>query len=108
MEMIMNEYDMIVGATFEEGTIQDYVDEENTYGLIRLKDSTANWFLYNKEDSPSELKELYANITQKSDHFIQDDHGEEIVIFNKQGKEEFEKLAHLIDEYLDAEMGNIL
>ena len=51
MEMILNEFDMVVGARFDNGTIQDYVDENNTYGLIRIGESTANWFLYNEEDS---------------------------------------------------------
>ena len=44
MEMILNENDLVVGARFENGTIQDYVDEKKTYGLIRIEDSTANWF----------------------------------------------------------------
>lgn len=27
MEMILNENDLVVGARFENGTIQDYIDE---------------------------------------------------------------------------------
>ncbi len=51
MEMILNENDMVIGASFSNGTIQDYVDDANTYGLIRIDETVANWFLFNKEDS---------------------------------------------------------
>ena len=30
MEMILNEDDMVVGARFENGTIQDYIDKDKT------------------------------------------------------------------------------
>lgn len=107
MEMILNEYDMIVGARFENGTIQDYVDDANTYGLIRIKDTTANWFLFNKDESDADLQELYNKVTEE-EHFVQNDFGEEIIIFNKNGDESFEELALKIDEYLDDGLGQIL
>lgn len=108
MEMILNEHDMIVGAQFDNGTIQDYVDDNNTYGLVRIGEDTANWFLYNNEDSPEDIKELYAKILKDTNHFIQDDHGEQMVIFNKEGETSFEDFASIVDTYLDAEMGNII
>ena len=106
MEMILNENDIVVGASFENGTIQDYVDESKTYGLIRIEDSTANWFLFNKEESDKDLQELYAKIL-KEEHFIQDDFGEEIVIFNKTGNSSFDDFIKKIDAYLNDEMGSI-
>ena len=106
MEMILNENDIVVGASFENGTIQDYVDESKTYGLIRIEDSTANWFLFNKEESDKDLQELYAKIL-KEEHFIQDDFGEEIVIFNKTGDSSFDDFIKKIDAYLNDEMGSI-
>jgi len=107
MEMILNENDIVVGAQFEKGTIQDYVDEANMYGLIRLEDTTAHWFLFNNEDSPLDIKNLYRETKQDPNHFIQDDFGEEIVIFNKEGEKSYEDLASKIDEYLNAEMGSL-
>lgn len=106
MEMILNENDMIVGVEFENGTIQDYVNKENTYGLIRLDDTTANWFLFNKEDSPEDIQDLYAKVLTQ-EHHIKDEHGEEVVLFNKDGKLSFEKLVEKIDAYLDDEMASI-
>ncbi|WP_122892756.1 hypothetical protein [Arcobacter peruensis] len=106
MEMILNENDLVVGASFENGTIQDYIDENKTYGLIRIEDSTANWFLFNKQESDDDLQELYKKIL-KQEHFIQDDFGEEIVIFNKQGSKSFDDFSKKIDGYLNDEMGNI-
>jgi len=106
MEMILNENDMVVGVEFENGTIQDYVNEENTYGLIRLDDTIANWFLYNKEDSPEDIQELYAKVLTKK-HYIKDEFGEEIVLFDKEGKVSFEKLVEKIDAYLDDELASI-
>ena len=106
MEMILNENDIVVGAQFENGTIQDYIDEKKTYGLIRIEDETANWFLFNKQESDDDLQELYAKILTE-EHFIQDDFGEEIVIFNKQGKRSFDEFSEKIDGYLNDEMGNI-
>lgn len=103
MEMILNDNDLVVGAIFENGTIQDYVDDEKTYGLIRVEDTTANWFLYNDFDSASEIKELYKKVT-KDEHFIKNDFGEEIVLFNKKGTISFEKLVEKIDAYLDDEI----
>lgn len=103
MEMILNDNDLVVGAIFENGTIQDYVDDEKTYGLIRVEDTTANWFLYNDFDSASEIKELYKKVT-KDKHFIKNDFGEEIVLFNKKGTISFEKLVEKIDAYLDDEI----
>lgn len=108
MEMILNENDIIVGAQFENGTVQDYVDDNQTYGLIRIEETTANWFLYNDLDSPEDIKELYKKVTQDSNHYIQDDHGEKMVIFNKDNDKPYEELASKIDEYLDAEMGSII
>ncbi|MAD42697.1 MAG: hypothetical protein CL623_09955 [Arcobacter sp.] len=106
MEMILNENDLVVGAQFENGTIQDYIDDKKTYGLIRIEDSTANWFLFNKQESDDDLQELYKKIL-KEEHFIQDDFGEEIVIFNKQGNKTFDDFSKKIDRYLNDEMGNI-
>ena len=106
MEMLLNENDIVVGAQFENGTIQDYIDEDQTYGLIRIADSTANWFLFNKQDSSDDLQVLYKRIT-KEEHFIQDDFGEEIVVFNKKGDTSFETFVKKIDEYLNDEMGSI-
>lgn len=104
MEMILDSNDMVVGVEFENGTIQDYVEGSKDYGLIRIEDTTSNWFLYNKEDSPQELKDLYNDITKK-EHYIKDEYGEEIVLFNKKGSIDFESLVNKIDEYLDAEIG---
>jgi hypothetical protein len=103
MEMILNENDLVIGARFEDGTIQDYIDDEKTYGLIRVKDTTANWFLYNDIDSAEDIKELYKKVTKK-EHFIKNDFGEELVLFNKQGEVSNEELIEKIDEYLDDEM----
>src|SRR5574344_2858269 len=99
MEMILNEDDMVVGARFENGTIQDYMDKDKTYGLLRVEDTTCNWFLFNKDDSDEDIQKLYKKALGE-EHFIQDDFGEEIVIFNKKGSISFEDLAKKIDEYL--------
>lgn len=107
MEMILNENDMVVGVEFENGTIQDYVDNENRYGLIRVEETTANWFLFNKDDSPEDIQDLYEKIL-KEDHHIKDEFGEEVVLFNKQGKISFEKLVEKIDAYLDNELGSMI
>lgn len=103
MEMILNQDDMVVGARFENGTIQDYIDENKNYGLLRVEDTTCNWFLFNKNESDEELQKLYKEIIKK-EHYIQDDFGEEIVIFNKKGKHSFEELAKKIDDYLGDEL----
>uniref|UniRef100_UPI004047FA72 hypothetical protein n=1 Tax=Aliarcobacter sp. TaxID=2321116 RepID=UPI004047FA72 len=107
MEMILNENDLVVGARFENGTIQDYIDEKKIYGLIRIEDSTANWFLFNKDESEEDLQKLYKQIL-KEVHFIQDDFGEEIVIFNKIGNKSFEDFIKKIDDYLGDEMGSFI
>lgn len=107
MEMILNEDDMVVGARFENGTIQDYVDENRNYGLLRLEDTTCNWFLFNKDESDEELQKIYKEVTNK-EHFIQNDFGEEIVIFNKNGEKKFEDLIKIIDEYLGDELGSFI
>lgn len=104
MEMILNENDIVVGARFENGTIQDYIDESKNYGLIRIEDTTAYWFLFNKVESDDSLKDLYSKILLE-DHYIQDDFGEEIVVFNKKGSVGFEDLIEKIDEYLGDELG---
>lgn len=106
MEMILNENDLVVGARFENGTIQDYVDENKSYGLIRIEDSTANWFLFNKDESEEEMQKLYKQI-QKDEHFIQNDFGEEIVLFNKKGPKSYEDFCNKINDYLNDEMGNL-
>ena len=106
MEMILNENDIVVGASFENGTIQDYVNEERTYGLVRIDDSSANWFLFNKEDSDDDLQTLYSTVIL-GEHKIQDDFGEEIVVFNKTGNVSFDVFVKKIDEYLNDEMGNL-
>ncbi|NQY93527.1 MAG: hypothetical protein HRT43_05120 [Campylobacteraceae bacterium] len=103
MEMILNENDMVIGVSFENGTIQDYVDDSNTYGLIRIENTTANWFLFNKEDSDEILQELYKKVI-KEEHFIKDEYGEEIVLFAKDGDISNEDLINKIDDYLDNEI----
>ena len=105
--MILNENDLVVGSRFENGTIQDYVDNDKTYGLIRIEDSTANWFLFNKDESEEAVQELYKNVIKK-EHFIQDDFGEEIVVFNKTGDVAIENFVKKIDEYLGDELGNFI
>ena len=107
MEMILNENDLVVGARFDNGTIQDYIDENKTYGLVRIQDSTANWFLFNKDESEDDLQKLYKKVL-KEEHFIQNDFGEEIVIFNKIGNQSFEDFIKKIDEYLGDELGNFI
>ena len=107
MEMILNENDMVVGASFENGTIQDYVDDANTYGLVRIEETTANWFLFNKEDSTEDILKLYEKVIN-GDHFIQDDFGEEVVIFDKKGNVPYEELIKKIDAYMGDELGSII
>ena len=107
MEMILNEDDMVVGARFENGTIQDYIDKDKTYGLLRVEDTTCNWFLFNKDESEEELQKLY-NEDIKKEHFIQNDFDEEIVVFNRQGEKSFEDLVKKIDEYLGDELGSFI
>jgi len=106
MEMLLNEYDMAVGARFENGTIQDYVDDANTYGLLRIEENTVNWFLYNSIESDDDVKELYEEVIKK-EHFIHNDFGEEIVLFNKDGKLSYETMLKKIDEYMDDGVGTI-
>jgi hypothetical protein len=101
MEMILDDNDLVIGASFENGTIQDYVDDNKTYGLIRFEDTTANWFLFNKEDSTEDIQELYKKITKDGEHYIHDEYGEEVVIFNKNGKITYEILLTKIDDYLN-------
>ncbi len=103
MEMLLNENDIVVGARFENGTIQDYIDENKTYGLIRIEDSMANWFLFNKLDSDEDMQKLYNEVIKK-EHFIKNDFGEEIVVFNKKGACSYEQIVEKIDEYLDDEI----
>ena len=107
MEMILNEDDIVVGSRFENGTIQDYIDQDKTYGLLRVEDTTCNWFLFNKDESDDDIQKLYKKVL-KEEHFIQNDFGEEIVIFNKQGTISFEDLAKKIDEYLGDELGSFI
>ncbi|MBP9490791.1 MAG: hypothetical protein KBE77_05015 [Aliarcobacter sp.] len=107
MEMILNENDLVVGARFDNGTIQDYIDENKTYGLVRIQDSTANWFLFNKDESEEDLQKLYKKVL-KEEHFIQNDFGEEIVVFNKIGNQSFEDFIKKIDEYLGDELGSFI
>ena len=107
MEMILNENDLVVGSRFENGTIQDYVDNDKTYGLIRIEDSTANWFLFNKDESEDDLQKLYKKVL-KEEHFIQNDFGEEIVVFNKIGNQSFEDFIKKIDAYLGDELGSFI
>jgi hypothetical protein len=107
MEMILNENDLVVGARFDSGTIQDYIDENKTYGLVRIEESTANWFLFNKDESEEDLQELYKKVLMQ-EHFIQNDFGEEIVVFNKIGNQSFEDFIKKIDEYLGDELGNFI
>ncbi len=107
MEMILNENDLVVGARFDNGTIQDYIDENKTYGLVRIEESTANWFLFNKDESEEDLQKLYKKVL-KEEHFIQNDFGEEIVVFNKIGNQSFEDFIKKIDEYLGDELGSFI
>ena len=108
MESILNEDDMIVGATFENGTIQDYVDENKTYGLIRIEDSTCKWFLYNKDESCNDIQALYRKVTSLSNHYIENEFGEEIVLFDKEGSVEFEEFLEKVNEYLDDEFSQFI
>jgi len=103
MEMILNENDMVIGASFTNGTIQDYIDEENTYGLVRIDETTANWFLYNKDDSDEIIQELYNRVI-KEEHYIKNDFGEEIVLFSKEGPISNDEIIKTIDDYLDNEL----
>jgi len=103
MEMILNENDMVIGASFKNGTIQDYVDDLNTYGLVRIDETTANWFLFNKEDSDELIQELYDKVIQE-EHYIKNDFGEEIVLFAKKGSISNEEIIKTIDNYLDNEI----
>ena len=105
--MILNENDLVVGARFDNGTIQDYIDENKTYGLVRIEESTANWFLFNKNESEEDLQKLYKKVL-KEEHFIQNDFGEEIVVFNKIGNQSFEDFIKKIDEYLGDELGSFI
>ncbi len=107
MEMLLNEYDMVVGAKFEDGTIQDYIDDKKTFGLVRIKDSTANWFLYNDLDSDEESKKLYNKVIQKA-HFIHNEFGEKIVLFNKSGQISYEEFIKKINEYIEDGLGQII
>ena len=107
MEMILNENDLVVGARFDNGTIQDYIDENKTYGLVRIEESTANWFLFNKDESEDDLQKLYKKVL-KEEHFIQNDFGEEIVVFNKIGNKSFEDFIKKIYEYLGDELGSFI
>ena len=107
MEMILNENDLVVGARFDNGTIQDYIDENKTYGLVRIEESTANWFLFNKDESEDDLQKLYKKVL-KEEHFIQNDFGEEIVVFNKIGNQSFEDFIKKIDAYLGDELGSFI
>jgi hypothetical protein len=106
MEMILNEHDMAVGARFENGTIQDYVNEEKTYGLLRIEANTVNWFLYNAQESEEEIKDLYETVI-KAEHFIHDDYGELIVLFNKSGDLSYAEMLKKIDEYMDDGVGSV-
>ncbi|WP_419767133.1 hypothetical protein [Arcobacter sp.] len=108
MDMILNENDLVVGASFENGTIQDYVDEANTYGLIRIEDTTVNWFLHNQDDASDEMQELYEKVTASENHYIKNDFGEEVVLFDKKGTVSFEDFIEKIDKYLDVELVNAL
>ena len=101
MEMILNENDLVIGASFENGTIQDYVDDAKTYGLIRFEDTTANWFLFNNEDSDDVTRKLYEKVSKDNNYYTHNEYGEEIVVFNKEGEISFEKLVKKIDDYLN-------
>ena len=101
--MILNENDLVVGAQFENGTIQDYVDEQKTHGLVRIGEDSVNWFLFNKDESDDDLQILYAKIL-KEENFIQNDFGEEIVLFNRIGETQFIDFITRIDEYLNDEI----
>jgi len=106
MEMILNEHDMAVGARFENGTIQDYVDDKNTYGLVRIEENTVNWFLYNAIESDEDTQELFKEVTA-GEHFIHDDFGELIVLFDKKGKLSYEDMLEKINDYMDDSVGSI-
>lgn len=54
------------------------------------------------------VKKIYKNYIKKvlkEEHFIQNDFGEEIVVFNKTGNKSFEDFIKKIDEYLGDELG---
>ena len=48
------------------------------------------------------------NEVKTQEHFIQDDFGELIVIFNKNGDAKYEEFIELIDQYLDDGLGHII
>ena len=48
MEMILNENDLVVGARFENGTIQDYIDEKKLTDLFELKNQLQTGFYSTK------------------------------------------------------------
>ena len=50
---------------------------------------------------------MYKNVIKK-EHFIQDDFGEEIVVFNKTGDVAIEDFVKKIDEYLGDELGSFI
>jgi hypothetical protein len=103
MQSVLDDYDMVVGAIFENGTIKDYIDNEQTHGLIRIETSTCKWFLYHKDESDEPIQALYKKATASSNHFIHNEFGEELVLFDKEGDIDYETFLNKLNEYLDNE-----
>jgi hypothetical protein len=64
--------------------------------------------LYNKEESANDIQALYRKVTSSSNHFVENDFGEEIVLFNKTGSVEFEEFLQKVNEYLDDEFSSFI
>jgi hypothetical protein len=103
MQSVLDDYDMVVGAVFENGTIKDYIDNEQTYGLIRIENSTCKWFLYHKIESDESIQALYKKVTALESYFIHDEFGEELVLFDKEGDISYETFLERLNEYLNNE-----
>jgi hypothetical protein len=64
--------------------------------------------LYNKEESANDIQALYRKVTSQPNHFVENDFGEEIVLFNKTGSVEFEEFLQKVNEYLDDEFSSFI
>ena len=91
---------------FTEKTLIDEtalaLSEDDKYNIYK-----AEKILFGLGFSEDDLQKLYKQVL-KADHFIQDDFGEEIVIFNKNGSKSFEDFIKKIDEYLGDELGSFI
>ena len=82
--------------------------------LLRIQngDFELSPFYYEARDNDKLYDKMYNEYIQnshsKEEHYIKDEYGEEVVLFNKQGKISFEKLVEKIDAYLDDELGSMI